>query len=276
MNGTVSQFNYGMVTPVVAFLTTCVGSALGLRCTVRSVRKGREGRRGAWLVLGAVCIGAGIWTMHFIAMIGFTIQGAEVGYDRSTTLLSLVVAVAVVSLGVSIVGYRGTSPFVLGAAGVITGLGVAAMHYIGMSGMRFDGHMSFDAVTVGLSVLIAVVASTAALWAAVSLHTLASAAAASAIMGVAVTGMHYTGMAAMSVHVSKGAAVVDQSSVELLGFLLPMIAGPVAVLALAAVIVMFDPDMLLGDGPAAGADGAAEQPAPSAAKQRHTGSWPAL
>ncbi|MFS8198300.1 MHYT domain-containing protein [Streptomyces sp. CWNU-52B] len=249
MDSTVSQFNYGMITPVIAFLMACAGSALGLRCTTRSVRMGVHGRRAAWLALGAVCIGSGIWTMHFVAMIGFTIRGAAIEYDPALTFLSLGVAVAVVFLGVFIVGYRGASPLTLGVAGVVTGGGVAAMHYIGMYGMTFAGHMSFDPVTVGLSVLIAVTAATAALWAAVSLHTLASAAAASVIMGVAVTGMHYTGMAAMSVHVDADSAVQGQSSLDLLVSLLPMVGGPILVMVVASVIVMFDPDMLIGNEP---------------------------
>ncbi|MGC5561610.1 MHYT domain-containing protein [Streptomyces sp. FR-108] len=275
MNSTVSQFNYGMVTPVVAFLMACAGSALGLRCTTRSVRMGTQGRRGPWLVLGAICIGSGIWTMHFIAMIGFTIEGASIRYDPALTFLSLGVAVAVVLLGVLIVGYRGASPLTLGAAGVVTGAGVAAMHYIGMNGMKFAGHMTFDPVTVGLSVLIAVTAATAALWAAVSLHTLASAAAASVIMGVAVTGMHYTGMAAMSVHVDAASRVRGQSSMDLLFSLIPMVGGPIVVLVLAAVIVMFDPDMLVGNEPVQDARGHDPESA-AVADTRPTASWPSL
>ncbi|KAA0941236.1 MHYT domain-containing protein [Streptomyces apricus] len=275
MNSTVSQFNYGMVTPVVAFLMACAGSALGLRCTTRSVRMGSRGRRAPWLALGAVCIGSGIWTMHFIAMIGFTVRGASIRYDPALTFLSLGVAVAVVFLGVFVVGYRGVSPLTLGTAGVVTGAGVAAMHYIGMYGMEFAGHLTFDPLTVGLSVLTAVTAATAALWAAVSLHTLASATAASVIMGVAVTGMHYIGMAAMSVHVDADSAVLGQSSLDLLVSLLPMVGGPVLVLVLAAVIVMFDPDMLIGNESPDGRGARAAQAAP-AGEERPTASWPAL
>ncbi|MEU3985122.1 MHYT domain-containing protein [Streptomyces sp. NPDC026672] len=247
MNGTITQFHYGMITPVLAYLMACLGAALGLRCTTRSLRRNRQARKAAWLALGAVCIGSGIWTMHFIAMIGFSIEGTTVGYHTPTTLLSLLVAVVVVAIGVFTVGYRGASPVTLATAGVITGVGVAAMHYLGIASMEIPGRMHFSAGTVALSVVIAVVAATAALWAAVSLHTLWSAVGASAVMGLAVTGMHYTGMSAMSVHLHQNAVAAEGSSLQLLTFLLPMIAGPVGVLLLAAVIVMFDPDMLIGD-----------------------------
>ncbi|WP_320779311.1 MHYT domain-containing protein [Streptomyces sp. CRN 30] len=246
MHADVTQFNYGMITPVLAYLTACLGGALGLRCVTRSLRRTAGGRRGAWLALGAVCIGTGIWTMHFIAMIGFSVTGATIGYDTPLTFLSLAVAVLVVAIGVLIVGYRGASPLHLGIAGVITGGGVAVMHYLGMSSMHVAGHKSFDAVTVTLSVLIAVVAATAALWAAVNLRALWASIGASAVMGAAVAGMHYVGMAAMNVHLDGPADPLAADSQNLLTFLVPVIAGPVGVLVIACVIVMFDPDLLVG------------------------------
>ncbi|MEF9907551.1 MHYT domain-containing protein [Streptomyces sp. P9-A2] len=247
MTATLTDFHYGAVTPVISYLMACMGSALGLRCTVRSMRRGvQQSRRIGWLSLGAVSLGCGIWTMHFIAMIGFSVNGAVVQYDTRLTLLSLAVAIVVVAIGVFLVGYRGAHPAVLGTAGLITGLGVAAMHYIGMAAMDAGGTIRYDTVAVVLSVLIAVVAATAALWAAVSVRGLWASLGASLVMGVAVTGMHYMGMAGVSVHLEH-ATTSSQSSVGLMSFLLAMVAGPVAVLVLAAVIVMFDPEMVLGN-----------------------------
>ncbi|WP_328752787.1 hypothetical protein OHT57_45140 [Streptomyces sp. NBC_00285] len=244
MTVNVSNFYYGAVTPVAAYLMACLGAGLGLRCTTRSLR--RPHRRAGWLALGAISIGCGIWTMHFIAMIGFSVQGALVDYDATKTLLSLVVAIAVVAVGVFLVGYRGGSPTTLATAGTVTGLGVAAMHYLGMAAIHTNGALRYDTPTVVLSVAIAIAAATAALWAAVSIHALWASLGASLVMGVAVTGMHYTGMAAVSVHLT-GQSAVAQSSTSLLSFLLLMLAGPLSVLLVAAVIVMFDPDLMLGD-----------------------------
>lgn len=244
MNATVSNFYYGAATPVAAYLMACFGAALGLRCTTRSLR--RRHRRAGWLALGAISIGCGIWTMHFIAMIGFSVQGALVDYDTTKTLLSLAVAIGVVAVGLFLVGYRGGSPLILATAGAVTGLGVAAMHYLGMAAMHTNGTLHYDTPTVILSVVIAVIAATAALWAAVSIHTLWAGIGASMIMGVAVTGMHYTGMASVAVHLT-GRSDVSQSSADLLSFLLAMVAGPLVVLLISAVVVMFDPDMVLGD-----------------------------
>ncbi|MDK1475305.1 MHYT domain-containing protein [Streptomyces sp. 549] len=245
MQGTIDGFNYGAFTPVAAYLMACLGAALGLRCTTRSLR-GNDSRRAGWLTLGAACIGSGIWTMHFIAMIGFHVKEAPVSYDVPTTVLSLVVAIAVVGVGVFIVGYRGANRITLVTAGAVTGLGVAAMHYIGMAGMRFRGELVYDPFVVALSVVIAVVAATAALWAAVSIHGFLPSLGASMVMGVAVTGMHYTGMAGLSVHLHEGSQVSEAGS-PLTSVLFPMLLGPLVFLVIACVIVMFDPMLVSGE-----------------------------
>ena len=267
MDGTVDGFRYGAVTPVAAYLMACLGGALGLRCVVRSLLNTQSWKAG-WLALGAASIGCGIWTMHFIAMIGFHVEETRVRYDAATTVLSLVVAVAVVGVGVFIVGHRGTGGVTLAVAGAITGLGVAGMHYLGMAAMRLNGEVAYDPVGVALSVLIAVGAATAALWSAVTIRGFLTSLGASLVMGVAVTGMHYTGMAAVSVHVhdSTGGTWEGDSPTSLL---LPMLLGPVVFLLLAGVVVMFDPLLVLGErSPAPRPDASA---ADSAAP--HRSSW---
>ncbi|MGY0064041.1 MHYT domain-containing protein [Streptomyces sp. LZ34] len=246
MNGAIDGFSYGLVTPVAAYVMACLGSALGLRCVVRTVHRAPGWRLG-WLALGAVSLGCGIWTMHFIAMTGFSVRQTPITYDVPLTVLSLVVAIVVVSAGVLIVGYRGAAPATLTLAGGITGLGVAAMHYLGMSAMRLNGDIRYDKLTVALSVVIALVAATAALWAAVSVRGFLRSLGASLVMGLAISGMHYTGMAAMSIHLHTGPAQAADgpSGVSLL---LPMLLGPVIFLILAGVVVMFDPVLILGDG----------------------------
>ncbi|MBO3680842.1 MHYT domain-containing protein [Streptomyces sp. NEAU-YJ-81] len=246
MYGTIDGFNYGATTPLAAYLMACLGGALGLRCTARSVRTRRSWKPG-WLALGSASIGSGIWTMHFIAMMGFHVKETPVGFDIPITLLSLLVAIVVVGIGVFMVGYRGVSRGVLLSAGVFTGLGVAGMHYIGMSAMRMQGHLEYSVPTVLLSVLIAVVAATAALWAAVTIHGFRASLGSSMVMGIAVTGMHYTGMAAVSVRLDDvlGASVGGNAPASLI---LPMLIGPVIFLVVAGTIIMFDPLLVLGEG----------------------------
>ncbi|MEU1347143.1 MHYT domain-containing protein [Streptomyces sp. NPDC005775] len=247
MQGTIDGFGYGMVTPVAAFLMACLGAALGLRCTTRSLRTERSFKAG-WLALGATSIGSGIWTMHFIAMVGFTVEEVPVGYDKPITFASLAVAIVMVGIGIFLVGYRGATRMALVTGGTITGLGVASMHYLGMAGMRLDGQFEYDTITVSLSVVIAVVASTAALWAAVSIHGFLPSLGAGVVMGVAVTGMHYTGMAALRVHLHPAALTGTPSGTgdSATALLVPMLIGPACFLVLAAVVVMFDPLVVMG------------------------------
>ncbi|GHF93318.1 MHYT domain-containing protein [Streptomyces filamentosus] len=245
MQGTIDGFSYGMVTPLVGYVMACLGSALGLRCTVRSLATGRT-RKPGWLALGAASIGCGIWTMHFIAMLGFQVGETAISYDVTLTFLSLLVAVLVVGAGVFTVGYRGARPAPLLAAGLFTGLGVAGMHYLGMAAMRMNGSLTYSSGVVALSVLIAVVAATAALWAAVSVRGFLASLGASVIMGIAVTGMHYTGMAAVGVRVAHDAHVASGDGSSALD-VLPLLVGPLIFLVVAAAVVMLDPMLIMGD-----------------------------
>jgi NO-binding membrane sensor protein with MHYT domain len=242
MQGTVDGFSYGLVTPLVAYLMACLGGALGLRCTTRAMLVAHSWRPG-WLALGAAAIGSGIWTMHFVAMMGFTVHGAPIHYDKPLTYASLGVAIVMVGVGIFIVGYKGASGTALFTGGTLTGLGIASMHYLGMASLELNGQLEYNTLTVGFSVVIAMAAATAALWAAGQVRGLVWSVGASLVMGLAVTGMHYTGMAAMSVHLHSGAPATGDSPAALLA---PMLIGPLAFLCLAGVVVLFDPLMVMG------------------------------
>ncbi|MFF8967924.1 MHYT domain-containing protein [Streptomyces sp. NPDC014995] len=243
MHGTVDGFSYGIVTPLVAYLMACLGGALGLRCTTRALLVSHSWRPG-WLALGSAAIGSGIWTMHFIAMMGFTVAGAPIHYDKPTTYASLGVAVVMVGVGIFIVGYKGATGTALFTGGTITGLGIASMHYLGMAGMRLNGDVEYNTLTVAVSVAIAMAAATAALWAAGQVRGFLWSVGASLVMGLAVSGMHYTGMAAVSVHLHATGAPPPGDSTA--GLLAPMLIGPLAFLCLAGVVVLFDPLMVRG------------------------------
>jgi len=177
--------------------------------------------------------------MHFIAMLGFTIPDQTVRYNVPVTILSMLIAFIVVGIGLLIVGFggEGIGPLLLG--GLIIGCGVASMHYIGMAAMRMPDSMSYNTPLFVLSVIIAVVAGTAALWAALRLTSVWSTLTASLIMGVAVSGMHYTGMAAMRVHgvQSPGMAASMPGGVSAVSFLLPLILG-ISILAFVLTAVI--------------------------------------
>jgi NO-binding membrane sensor protein with MHYT domain len=221
----VNNFSYGALNPVLAYMASCIGCFLGLRCTTRA-RASHGAARAAWLSIAALAIGImGIWVMHFIAMLGFTIPGESIRYSVPITILSMLIAIAVVGVGLFIVGYSrgGAGPLLVG--GLAIGCGVASMHYIGMDAIRVQDRLSYTPVLFAASVVIAVIAGTAALWAALRLETAWSALIASMIMGVAVSGMHYTGMAALRVHASVGPAVAAPATASAEAFLLPLILG---------------------------------------------------
>ncbi|MGH4030935.1 MHYT domain-containing protein [Actinomycetota bacterium Odt1-20B] len=217
--GHMHHMSGGWITPVLSYAMAVVGAALGLRCTVRAL--GAEGRsKRNWLITASVAIGAGIWTMHFIAMLGYTVDGTAIRYDIPLTLLSLLVAVTVVGAGVFLAGYGSSRVRAVLLGGLGTGLGVAAMHYIGMAAVRLNGSISYDPVVVAVSVLIAVGAATAALWAALAVSGPVVAAGAALVMGLAVSSMHYTGMAAVSVTVRQGTEALSGASAT--AFILPL------------------------------------------------------
>ena len=233
--GTISETGFGWLTPVLSYLMACVGGALGLRATLRAVHAADRRSRRNWLAAAAVATGTGIWTMHFIAMLGFTVVGSQVRYNVPLTLLSLLVAIAVVGAGVFIVTRGGGSTASLLGGGVATGLGVAAMHYIGMFAVRIDGTVHYASWEVGASILIAAIAATAALWASLTIRNPLATLAASMVMGVAVSAMHYTGMAAVRVDVSPGGT--PPSGATAMDFIFPLTVGLGSYLFLTAAYV---------------------------------------
>ncbi|MFD0687592.1 MHYT domain-containing protein [Actinomadura fibrosa] len=276
------HFTYGAFTPVLAYLMSFVGSLLGLKCTARAARA--EGVvRGAWLVTAAVSIGGtGIWVMHFIAMLGFSVSGMHIRYHVGLTLLSAALAIGIVGGGLLLVGFGGGRARTLLLGGVVTGVGVAGMHYTGMASMDMEGEISYQYGFVLLSVLIAVAAATAALWFATRVRGMQAMVGAALIMGVAVTGMHYTGMAAMRVRTPDG--LHTPSGAEGIDFLLPLIVAVSIVSFAVLLIVSVNPeqdDLVFAhrDGPGRTAGERAPRPqgpppgtAPGTAR-RQAGQW---
>ncbi|AEV82158.1 histidine kinase [Actinoplanes sp. SE50] len=227
----IHHFTYGAFNPIAAALLAYLGSFLGLLCTERARGAHSRGRRNRWLAIAAFAIGGGaIWLMHFSAMLGFDVPDSPVRYDLPTTLLSMVFAVVTVGIGLMVVGHGAPSPAKTVAAGFLTGGGVLAMHYTGMEGMRMSAVVHYDPVLVAASALIALAACTTALWFAVSVRGLTRIAGAAAVMAVAVCGMHYTGMAAMSVR-------LDPSIVPAAGGIRPLTMIVPITLITAATIV---------------------------------------
>ncbi|WP_349259702.1 MHYT domain-containing protein [Actinospica sp.] len=262
--GMISETGFGWLTPVLSYLMACVGGALGLRATLRAVHAPDRHSRRNWLISAAIAIGTGIWTMHFVAMLGFAVVGTQVRYNVPLTLLSLIVAIVVVGVGVFVVAHGDGKPSALLGGGLATGFGVAAMHYIGMSAVHIDGVIHYADWEVGASVVIATVAATAALWASLTIHNPLASLGASLVMGIAVSAMHYTGMAAVRVLVDPGAP--PPSGATAMDFIFPLTVGLGSYLFLTAAYVgLSDTGRSAQLGAPASPDASAAAPAPAAA-----------
>ena len=178
----------------LSFAVACLASYTALDLGGR-IRVSRRWARLAWLATAAIAMGGGIWSMHFIAMLAF-IMPMPVSYDFGLTLLSLVVAIGVTGFGFFMIGTRRATALQFVPSGIFMGIGIVAMHYTGMAAMRMPADLRYDRLLVALSVLIAIGASIAALWLAFRTTLTWQRLLAAVVMGSAISGMHYTGMAA--------------------------------------------------------------------------------
>ncbi len=220
------HFASGPWTLVLAYAMSVIGSLLGLSAMARARSEPGRGSKVLWTVLGALAIGGiAIWLMHFIAMLGFDLPGTNIKYSAPITALSALVAVVVVGVGLSLVTLVRFTKTRLVIAGTLAGVGVAGMHYMGMSAIRFKGSISYDSSLVTLSVVIAVAAATTAFWFTLVVKNVMARIAAGLIMGVAVTGMHYTGMAAVHVTLDSKVPAPQGTAVFNLVFPIFVISG---------------------------------------------------
>jgi NO-binding membrane sensor protein with MHYT domain len=191
--------------------------------------------RHVWLAAAAITMGGGIWSMHFVAMLAF-IMPTRMSYDIGLTTFSLVVAIFVTGGGFYVISRYSGSPLRLVLSGIFMGLGIAAMHYIGMAAMMEHFELSYDRMFVALSLIIAIGASTAALWLAFRTTELVQKLIAAVVMGLAISGMHYTGMGGTTfaahgpVSETRGYASLDQTNLAL------AVAGATFVILASALI----------------------------------------
>jgi NO-binding membrane sensor protein with MHYT domain len=223
----------------LSILVACVASYTALDLSAH-VGPARGFARRVWLAAAALTMGGGIWSMHFVGMLAFMMP-TPMSYDIGLTILSLVVAIFVTGGGFYVIGRQSASPLRLVLSGISMGLGIAGMHYTGMAAMRGHVELSYDPLLVALSLVIALGASTVALWLAFRTTDLGQKLAAAVVMGLAVSGMHYTGMRAAiftahdGVHEAHVNASLDQTNLAL------AVAGiTFIILAFASVASLFE------------------------------------
>ncbi|GAA6623204.1 MHYT domain-containing protein [Scytonema sp. NUACC26] len=190
---------YNLPLVILSFIIAAIASYTALDLSGR-VTLASKWRRLQWLLGGSIVMGAGIWAMHFIAMLAFQLP-QPVNYDLKITLLSLLCSIVASGLALWLLSQSVNVPLVI-TGGICMGIAIAGMHYTGMAAMRLQASIKYDWWLVSLSIAIAIIASFAALWLAFRLQNrqlkgviwqkLGSA----LLMGVAISGMHYTGMRA--------------------------------------------------------------------------------
>jgi NO-binding membrane sensor protein with MHYT domain len=195
----VGSYDYGEVARSIVIAIAASYAALDLGGRVTAARRRA---RAAWLTGGAIAMGIGIWAMHFKALLAFRLP-VTVGYHWLTVLVSLVIGVLASAFALYIATRREMGSVQAWTGSLIMGSGIAAMHYVGMAAMRMAAVTRFDPLLVALSVVLAILFSRIALMFTFDYRedfrgtTLAKVISA-AVMGAAISLMHYIGMAAVT------------------------------------------------------------------------------
>ena len=197
-----------------------------------------------WLVGGAAAMGLGIWSMHFIGMLAFDLP-IPLGYDLAITLWSLAVSVGASAYALWLVSRPSLPGWQLLAGAVLMGLAIAAMHYLGMSALRMQPGIDYHLGWFIASIALAIAASGAALWIAFRLRNehrrmLRMRGLASLLMGLAIVGMHYTGMAAARFPEGSVCGAVRAGGIDTQWLAVLVIVTTVATLGIALIASLFD------------------------------------
>ena len=199
MNG---SYDTGLVAVSILVAIFASYTALDL---ARSVARTR---RLVWLAAGALSMGVGIWSMHFIGMLAFSLPGVPIAYDFPLLVLSVVVAIAASAVALFLVSHTRASTRVILGGGLVMGAAICGMHYIGMAAMRMQAAIVWNDTLVIASIVIAIVASFVALHLAFGMREDAGRrvrhVAGGVVMGFAISGMHYTAMAAARMQPAPG------------------------------------------------------------------------
>jgi NO-binding membrane sensor protein with MHYT domain len=181
---------------VLSYLVSVLGSFTALQLAVAIPGAASASLRWRAIIAAGAAMGGGaIWAMHFIAMLACRMD-IPVAYDIGMTAASALIGMVSCMAGLAIASAGVFSWGKLAAAGMFMGLGVTGMHYSGMAAMLMPADTHYDTTLVAASGAIAVVASIVALWLAFNLRGWLQMLGSALVMGVAVCGMHYTGMAA--------------------------------------------------------------------------------
>jgi len=232
---------YNIELVVLSYIIAVLSSYVALDLAGR-VSLARGTSRKVWLGCGAMAMGLGIWSMHFVGMLAFVLP-SHVSYSLGKVVLSVLFAVVASGVALHIAGQKGGHVKQIAIAGLLMTIGISCMHYVGMAAMSVQ--VSYEPAKVWLSILIAAAASFTALWLMfifrqrhsklLWMYKLGS----GLIMGLGISGMHYTGMSAAHFHVSEGGMGVPGLRIEplFLGYTIAIGTFITLGLALSGIII---------------------------------------
>ena len=237
----VGTYNFWLV--LLSILVAILVSHTALTLSARVAQAKAESSMETWLLGGAVAMGAGIWSMHFIGMLAFSLP-IPLSYDIAMTAVSLVIAIVISGFALLAASAPQISLPHLTVASLILGAGISAMHYTGMAAVEIAPMITYEPILFVASVVIAVIASFAALWLFFQLRQgnsqairLARIGAAFA-MGFAISGMHYTAMAASRFNARS--ICTSQTKVSNIWLAFATAGVAVAVLAITTIALVRD------------------------------------
>ena len=195
----VGSYDYRLVALSVVIAVLASYAALDVAGRVTSAK---GGIRAVWLTGGAMAMGMGIWSMHYVGMLAFRLP-IPVQYDWPTVLVSLLAAIVASAIALFVVSRKKMDLFRAIVGSICMGGAIAGMHYIGMEAMRLPAMCHFSTTIVTISIVVAIVISFVAIWLAFYFREETRSggwrkALSALLMGAAIPMMHYTGMAAAS------------------------------------------------------------------------------
>lgn len=230
MNNILSLFNIpesslvltGEYEPFLVLVSISIAvfaSFMGFQVATQASSAGTPVAKRLLLMVGAIAQGVGIWSMHFVGMLAFELC-TSVSYDWHITLISMLPGIGAAWVALRFLTTSTVAPLQIALGGVLVGAGIGAMHYIGMAAMEMAPLLKYDSAIFALSIVVAVLLAMLSLWVRNGLHKIIRTRLsntnvnilAGIVMGFAISGMHYTGMAAARFVSPPGLNLVPQNS----------------------------------------------------------------
>lgn len=201
--GLVIAGNWNSLLIFLSVLIAIYSSVIALQVAGQARKLSRKSHSEIMIIAGSVALGGGVWAMHFLGMLAFNLSTA-VEYSAALTLFSMTPSVAASWVALKLSNRSHITPLQLVAGGVLMGSGIGLMHYTGMAAMQMQPMLLYDPVMFVVSILVAVSLAMLSLWirfgitrfARFDLSEMQLNLVSGTVMGVAISGMHYTGMGA--------------------------------------------------------------------------------